>query len=59
MIKTIKSNENITYDIKELVCDIPEDISLIPQNVGWGSTCIVISTAEVYIKNSNGEWVKL
>lgn len=59
MIKTTKFNGDTAYDIQELICDTPEDMSLIPQNVSWGSTCIVISTAEVYMKNSKGEWVKI
>lgn len=59
MIKTTKFNGDITYDIQELVCDTPDDMASIPPHIGWGSTCIVISTSEVYIKNSKGEWVKI
>lgn len=59
MVKITKSNGDTAHNILELVCDTPDDMALIPPHVGWGSTCIVISTSEVYMKNSNGEWVKL
>lgn len=54
-----KINGSFAYDIVEYVVDTFDDISSLPVTAGWGSTCIVISTSEVYIKNSLGEWVKL
>jgi hypothetical protein len=52
-------NGDVVYDIKEYVCDGPEDIANLPRNCGMGSTCVVISTSEVYMMNSKGEWVKI
>lgn len=58
MIKLIANDGDKMYGIKEYVCDTPEDI----KNLGscsMGSTCLVISTGEVYMINSEKEWVKL
>ena len=57
--KITKANGDPAHDIVEYVVDTPEDISYLPPMAGWGSTCIVISTSEVYMKNSQGKWVKL
>lgn len=54
-----KANGDSAHDIMEYVVDTPDDISRLPATSGWGSTCIVISTSEVYMKNSYGEWVKM
>lgn len=60
MIKKISSNGEVCYDIVEFVLDTPEDLeTLNKQTCGWGSSAFVISTGEAYMKNSNGEWVKL
>lgn len=59
MVKIVRQNGETQYDIYEFVVDTPEDIKDLPTRVGMGSTCIVISTSEVYMKNSKGEWVKL
>lgn len=53
-----KNDKDISYGIKELVCDTPEDIDNLP-TCAMGSTCLVISTAEVYMINSEKVWVKL
>ena len=59
MIMLTSSSGNIQYDINEYVCDSTEDIPNLPSHCAMGSTAIIISTSEVYMKNSNGEWVKL
>lgn len=59
MITLTSSSGNIQYDVNEYVCDSPEDIPNLPGHCATGSTAIIIATAEVYIKNSAGEWVKL
>lgn len=59
MIMLTSSSGNIQYDINEYVCDSQEDIPNLPNHCAMGSTAIIISTSEVYMKNSNGEWVKL
>ena len=59
MIKLSAANGDIQYDVNEYVCDSPEDIPNLPHHCAMGSIAIIISTAEVYMKNSSGEWVKL
>lgn len=58
MYKLVSNDGDVSYGIKEFVCDTPEDIVTLP-SCQMGSTCIVISTASVYILNSQKEWVKL
>lgn len=58
MYKITSNDGDIAYGVKEFACDTPEDIQTLPA-CGMGSTCIVISTAEVYMLNSKKEWVKL
>lgn len=59
MIKMTSQNGDVVFDVKEYVCDTPDDLSKLPRTCGMGSTCVVISTSEVYMMNSNREWVKL
>lgn len=59
MFRLIAANGDIQYDINEYAIDSPEDLANIPKDCAMGSTAIVISTAEVYMKNGAGEWVKL
>lgn len=59
MIKIKSSNGNIAYDIYEYVVDNASEINALPAACGMGSTAIVISTGELYIKNGEGKWVKL
>lgn len=54
-----RANGDTAHDIYEYVVDTPDDISHLPRSAGWGSTCVVISTSEVYMKNSLGEWVRM
>lgn len=58
MYRITKNDGDVAYNLKELVCDTPEDLENLPA-CSMGSTCMVISTAEVYMLNSNKEWVKL
>jgi hypothetical protein len=60
MIKKIEINGEIAYDIIKLVLDTPDDLVTLPTiDCAMGSTAIVISTAEVYMRNSSGEWIKM
>lgn len=59
MYKLMASNGKTDYGINEYVVDTPEDLVNLPRHCEMGSTVIVISTAEIYMKNSVGEWVKL
>ena len=49
---------DVTYGIKEYVVDTPEDINSIPLCT-MGSILFVISTAELYVMNSENKWVKI
>lgn len=60
MIKKIAINGEAAYDVIQLALDTPDDLEKLPTyNCGMGSTAIVISTAEMYMRDSNGEWHKL
>lgn len=56
----IKSNgNNSNSGVKEYILDTPDDIINLPKTDTMGSSAFVISTSEVYMLNSLGEWVKL
>ena len=57
-VKLISHDGNTVYGIKEYVVDKPEDMSSVPP-CAMGSTLFVISTAEIYMMNSEGTWVKI
>lgn len=59
MVKLIASNGESTYGVNDYVIDTPDDIQNLPRHCEMGSSAIVISTGEVYMKNSAGEWVKI
>lgn len=59
MVKLLAANGDIQYDVNEYAIDTPDDITNLPKDCAMGSTAIVISTAELYMKNSVGEWIKL
>jgi hypothetical protein len=58
MYKITSSDGDISYGVKEFVCDTPEDLKDLP-SCSMGSVAIVISTAEIFMLNSKKEWVKL
>ena len=58
MYKIIANDGQKSYGIKEYACDTIDDLATLPP-CPMGSIAIVIDTAEVYMKNSKGEWVKL
>lgn len=57
-IKLTSHDGNVSYGIKEYVVDTPEDISNVPP-CAMGSMLFVISTAELYMMNGEGKWVKI
>lgn len=59
MIKLISSNGKKAYDLKEYIVDTVEDIKTLPYDAGAGSSCFVMETADIYLKNNYGEWVKI
>ena len=58
MYKITKNDNDISYNVKEFVCDTVEDLQTLPK-CEMGSLAIVISEVSVYLRNSAGEWVKL
>ena len=58
MYKVISNDGDVAYGIKELVCDTVEDLKTLP-SCQMGSSVLVIEDATVYMKNGEGEWVKL
>jgi hypothetical protein len=58
MYKITSNDGDVAYGIKEFVCDTLDDLNTLPP-CQMGSVAIVIANAEVYMKNSKGEWVKL
>ena len=58
MYTTVKHDNDVSYGINEYVCDTVDDLVSLPK-CSMGSMALIISTSEVYMKNSSGEWVKL
>jgi hypothetical protein len=59
MRKLLSTNGQVQYDHDEWIVDTPEDLDTIPPHSGMGSIVFVISTATLYMKNSEGEWVEV
>ena len=60
MYSTIKRDDNVSYGVNEYVCDSIDDLVILPR-CNAGSIAIVLeeNNSAVYMKNSQGEWVKL
>lgn len=52
-----QTNANRDFDTAEFVIDAPADVDDLPTNIGWGSTALCIETGNIYIFDSNSEWV--
>ena len=57
--KLTESNGRPAYDQQTYTVDTPADLEKLPKNIAMGCFALVISSGDVYIKNSSGEWVKL
>lgn len=55
MYTLIAHDGEVVYGIKEYVIEFVEDLNLLPK-CPMGSTALMISTGDVYMKNSSGEW---
>ena len=56
----IYANSNkITYGIKKFIIDDESGLSELPKDAHVGSSCLVISTGDVYVLNSKQEWKKV
>lgn len=60
MYSTIKRDDNVTYGVNEYVCDSVADLDSLPK-CSPGSTAVILEPGNtaVYMKNSEGKWVKL
>lgn len=60
MYSIIKRDDNVAYNVNEYICDNINDLDSLPRCAS-GSTAIVLEegNAAVYIKNTEGKWVKL
>ena len=60
MYSTIRRDDNVSYGVNEYVCDSVADLDSLPK-CSPGSTAIVLEPGNtgVYMKNSEGKWVKL
>ena len=59
MINLTSQGDTTEHGLYSLVADTEEDVpNLITQyaDAKMGSTCFVISTGSVYMKNSEGQW---
>lgn len=58
MINISKDNGREQY-VTEYIADTAEDIANLPTYCTVGSTCFVIATSQVYMFNSNKQWVEI
>lgn len=56
MVSQLKQSGHTTYGLQEFVCDTPEDLDNLPIDAKIGSTAFIISTSQIYMINSKGEW---
>lgn len=56
MINMSSQSGHTTYGLKEYILDTPEDLQDLPITDKAGSTAFIISTSQVYMINSKGEW---
>lgn len=61
MYATIKRDNDTAYNVNEYMCDSVADLDSLPR-CAPGSTAVVLNesgNAAVYMKNTEGKWVKL
>ena len=57
MIRKLNSNR---YGVEEYVCSTPDEVGQLPVNLTSGSTCLVITTGEVFMFNEgDSSWYSL
>lgn len=55
----IATNGQTQYGVDEFVIDSPDDLDKLPSRSKQGSVALDISTGDVYMKNSSGEWLAI
>lgn len=60
MYSIIKRDNETAYNVNEYICDSVADLDSLPR-CAPGSTAVVLEegNAAVYMKNTEGKWVKL
>lgn len=60
MYATIKRDNETAYNVNEYMCDSAADLDSLPR-CAPGSTAIVLEEGNtaIYMKNTEGKWVKL
>ena len=60
MYSVISHDGDVQYGVNEYVCDSIDDLVILPRCAA-GSVAIILEkdNPAVYMKNSQGEWVKL
>ena len=59
MINLLSQSGHQAYGVKEYVLDEPADLDNLPVTDKMGSTAFIISTSQVYMINSKGEWKEI
>lgn len=62
MINIIEQGDTVDYGVLTLVCDTESDLEDLKEQYKTakpGSTCFVIASADVYMKDSENNWIKL
>jgi hypothetical protein len=60
MYSIVKRDESVVYNVNEYICDSSADLDSLPR-CAPGSTAVVLEEGNtaVYMKNTEGKWVKL
>ena len=59
MISTMSTAGRIHYDVCDLICDYETDVENLPNDKAVGSTALVLETSNLYMINSEGQWIKV
>jgi hypothetical protein len=60
MYSMVKRDDDVTYNVNEYICDSVADLDSLPR-CAPGSSAVVLEPGNVaiYMKNTEGKWVKL
>jgi hypothetical protein len=60
MYYTVRTDDDIAYNVNEYVCDHVDDLNFLP-HCAPGSTAVILEPGNtaMYMKNPEGKWVKL
>ena len=56
-----KNDDDTAHGVSEYICDSVEDLENLPPRCAPGSTAVILEegNTQVYMKNTEGKWVKL